>query len=323
MALRTRLPRRGLLCHGGLGLAAACCTPFGIGRLRAEEILSLQEAAPGLFLHAGLQEDFSAANEGGIANLVLITGKDKAAIVDTGGSLVEGRAFLAAIRQRTSLPIAYVILTHAHPDHVFGNAAFADLPDKPVLIGHARLPRAMAERGPAYLANMQTIMGNVVAGTRIVPPERTVTPGHNLTLDLGDRPIELRAWETAHTDCDLSVIDHGSGTLIAGDLVTVDRLPVVDGSLSGWLRQLPALAACSADRVVPGHGPVSPWPAALAPERAYLTWLRQAVAAELQAGVQMDKVAERVRLPSDQHWLLAEEVHPRNVIATYKELEWE
>src|SRR5262245_6286717 len=76
------------------------------------------EVARGLFIRSGIDEDASASNGGAIANIGFIVGTDCVATMDAGGSLEDGEALRAAIRAHTSRPIRYVILSHAHPDHV-------------------------------------------------------------------------------------------------------------------------------------------------------------------------------------------------------------
>jgi len=241
-------------------------------------------------------------------------------VVDTGGSLREGNKLLAAVRSRTDKPIRYVINTHGHPDHVFGNAAFVN--DATTFVGHRNLPRALATRGHFYIDSFRRIMGDELVGdVRIIPP--TLTVDDTLDLDLGDRRLALRAWPTAHSDNDLTVFDEKSGTLFAGDLVFLTHIPVLDGSLRGWLKAIDELGGMAAQRVVPGHGPASDWPAALSDERRYLEKLDGDVRALVNGGKPITVAANSAAASERPRWDLFDDYNARNATAAFSEIEWE
>ena len=127
--------------------------------------LRVDQVAPGVYVHIGQHKDFDDGYDGDIANLGFVIGADAVAIIDTGGSYAVGMALKEALRAITRLPIRYVINTHGHPDHVFGNAAFmnADANEAnppPQLIGHATLPAAMALRSDTYVRNLRKQLGS-------------------------------------------------------------------------------------------------------------------------------------------------------------------
>jgi quinoprotein relay system zinc metallohydrolase 2 len=282
--------------------------------------LAMTEVAPGIYVHAGAPEEASAGNDDAIANIGFIIGDEAVMVIDPGGSAAEGEELHAAVRAVTSRPIRYVVLTHVHPDHIFGAAAFRA--DHPAYIGHARLPGALAQRGEYYVKTLRRALGEAAAGSEIVSPARLVAARE--AIDLGNRMVDIEAHGPAHTDNDLTLFDRRTATLWLSDLLFVERIPVIDGSLVGWIKELEALTLVAARRAVPGHGPAAvDWPAAAAPELRYLRAVLDGTRAALRQDIDIAEAPRHVALDERGKWLLFDEYHARNVTAAYTELEWE
>jgi len=281
----------------------------------------MEHVASGDYVHFGEVATTTRQNAGDIANLGVIVGRDAVAVVDTGGSMAVGNALRAAIGRITDKPVRYVINTHEHPDHVFGNAAFGA---GVTFVGHHNLPTELQKRGEFYLKSFRDGLGaDAIAQIRIIPP--TLLVNGQMTLDLGDRPLRLTAWSpAAHTDCDLTVLDQATGVLYAGDLVFLQHIPVIDGSLLGWLSLLPRLAKIPARTVVPGHGRlVAAWPAALDAEQRYLKVLANDARRLITEGVPMAQAVPQIGQSERGRWSLFDDYNPRNATDAFSELEWQ
>ena len=277
------------------------------------------EVAPGIHVRQGVHEEATAANADAIANIGFIVGDRSVAVVDPGGSKVDGERLRARIQAVTDRPISHVVMSHMHPDHVFGAVAFEA--DRPVFVGHAAMAGMLVQRGEHYRNMLADLLGLDEAGDYAKPG---LLVEDTARLDLGGRVLHVRAHATAHTDNDLSVWDPVTATLWMADLLFVDRVPSLDGSIKGWLSQTQALRETPARLAVPGHGPVSvPWPAAAAAQERYLDTLVREVRALISRGGDMDRAVATVGLGERERWTLFDEYNGRNVTLAFKELEWE
>ena len=311
----TRRQRAGLRRRLAPAAALALCVAAG-----AAEPLRLEEVAEGVHVYTGPHGEASPRNLGAVGNAGVVIGRDSVAVIDTGGSPEFGRRLRAGITALTDRPVAWVIITHAHPDHVFGGVAFDD--EGISFAGHHKLARALALRSPFYIEAFERLVGEAFEGARVIVP--SIEVADETRIDLGDRVLVLTAWQTAHTDNDLTVLDTRTGTLFAGDLLFIDRLPVVDGSLKGWLDVIAELRRVPAARVVPGHGPASAaWPQALDAQERYLLALLRDVRREIAAGGRIESAIGRVAGEERDRWVGFDASHPRNVTASFTELEWE
>jgi quinoprotein relay system zinc metallohydrolase 2 len=282
--------------------------------------LPVDEIAPGVFVHQGVHEEFGDHYHGDIANIGFVIGDAAVAVIDTGGSYRVGAALREAIRARTDKPIRYVINTHVHSDHIFGNAAFE--PDGPEFIGHAQLPRAMRLRAETYEANLKTMLGEAAEGSRVVLPTQTIATER--VIDLGNRRLLLKAWAIAHTDHDLTVMDERTASWWLGDLLFVDRTPSIDGDVPGWLSVIDTLSATPAARAIPGHGPVvTDKNALLAKQRRYLQTLMQDLRQSIADDLPMQEAIAAAARSERSQWQLFDATNRRNAAALYPKLEWE
>jgi quinoprotein relay system zinc metallohydrolase 2 len=282
--------------------------------------LPVMQAAPGIYVHHGVHEELDVGYHGDICNIGFIVGNKGVAIIDSGGSLAVGKRLRESVRQVTDLPILYVINTHVHPDHIFGNAAF--LVDKPAYVGHHKLADAMERRREIYLRNNAAWLGADAAGSEIVKPTQPVES--TLEIDLGDRKLLLTAYPVSHTNTDLTVLDTTTASLWSGDLLFVERTPSIDGDIKGWLQTIEKLRQVPAQRIVPGHGAVaSDWGRALDNEQRYLKTLLNDVRTSIRKGEFMERAMDTAAASEQGNWKLFQSVNRRNVNIVYPALEWE
>ncbi|RLA18677.1 MAG: quinoprotein relay system zinc metallohydrolase 2 [Gammaproteobacteria bacterium] len=297
-----------------LTLLSFCISP-------AQAAFNIKQVAQGIYVHQGVIELPDVYNHDAIANIGFIVGEKCVAVIDTGGNPAQGEQLKQAIKKITTVPICYVINTHVHPDHIFGNSAFRNIANIK-FIGHKKLARAMSERGPFYIARSEEQIAIKLTEDDIVMP--TINVNKTLKLDLGKRILQLTAHPTAHTDNDLTVYDKNTSTLWMSDLLFISHLPVLDGSLKGWLKEINKLEKRQFTVVIPGHGPIERnWPESMQAEKQYLQYLEKVIRSKIKKGVFLEDVIKTVDYPDKNQWQLFNDFHKKNLSSAYAELEWE
>ncbi len=291
----------------------------------SHEDFVVESLGHGIYVHHGAHLDIDDGYQGDICNISFVVGSKGVAVIDSGGSLKVGLQLRQAIANVTALPVLYVINTHVHPDHIYGNAAFLanhDNESEPEFVGHDKLATAMELRQEQYAKLNARLLGEDALGSILVKPSIAVKT--TLSLDLGDRQLLLTAHPIAHTHTDLTVMDKQSHTLFSGDLLFIERTPVLEGDVKGLIAELEKLKSSGAEQVVPGHGPVSQ-DAVLAINNAqtYLQILLNDIRASIKKGLSMEATMDTAAATEKDKWLLFDVANRRNVNTLYPALEWE
>lgn len=281
---------------------------------------SVENISNGVYVHHGKHLDIDTGYQGDICNLSFVVGSKGVAVIDTGGSLKVGNQLREAIRKVTPLPVLYVINTHVHPDHIYGNAAF--VPDKAQFVGHDKLASSMHARHDQYeRLNAKLLLDDAKGSAQITP---TVIVKTSLELDLGDRKLVVSAHPVAHTNTDISVLDSKTNTLFTGDLLFIERTPVVEADVKGLIAELEKFKAVNYSQVVPGHGPTTKdGMTAFNNAQRYLNQLLVDIRSNIKQNQGMEKAMDTAAATEKDKWLLFEVANRRNVNTIYPALEWE
>jgi cyclase len=265
-------------------------------------------------------------------NSLVVIGEDSVLVVDTGQFPSLARAEIAKIRQLTTLPVRYIVMTHWHNDHWTGNGEFARAYPGVSIIATAYTRTLAHSNGaqyvtPDYAGKVLDSVDKAIArgthsdGKPLLPSERpylemakiqfrrfgvelagstpiypNVTFSDNLDVYLGNRLVQIRFLGRGNTGGDAVVFVPDAKVLAAGDLVAS---PVPFGTASfysEWSSTLHKLLAMNAQVIVPGHGEVEH-------DNSYVNHLLQLlesvqaqVADAIKSGLSLEDTMKRVAL---------------------------
>jgi glyoxylase-like metal-dependent hydrolase (beta-lactamase superfamily II) len=225
-------------------------------------------------------------------NTLVVVGDDGVLVFDTGHFPSLARKMIADIRAITSKPVRYVVSSHWHTDHLFGNSAFRDAYPDVVFVAHSetrrlvlakdqqyidvqRNARAYVERYKRILATGEVKPGMPIdertrtlltlglpeleatvddADVTLVPPALTFE-GETLRIDLGHREVLVLHLGRGNTAGDAMVYVPDAGVLATGDVVAAP-VPYAGGSYIGeWRTVIQKVNDLQPKTILPGHGP--------------------------------------------------------------------
>jgi cyclase len=193
------------------------------------------------------------------ANQGFVVLEESVLLFDSGMSANHGRFVEKAIRSTTDKKIRYLVNSHDHSDHVFGNSFFLDRYGKTGLVAfsHKLCSDQIKRLGKSRMKNYKAIpdMKPLLDPLRIVLPSVTYSNlGFNVEIE-GREFVFGHPKTGAHTLGDTYLCLPESGVLFAGDVVWNKFLPnLEDANLEGWIETLRDFDRKTYSKCLPGHG---------------------------------------------------------------------
>ena len=187
-------------------------------------------------------------------NVGAVIGEGGALVIDTRATPLQGREVATDLRAITSLTVRWVVNTHYHWDHVFGNQVFREAS----IYGHPACRRFLVDNGKQAVADALSWLPDIgpdLADLDISPPDRLVDP--SVSIDLGGRSVLIEHLGRAHTDSDVVVRVSDAPVVFAGDLFESAAPPTFGDSFPiAWPTSAGRVARSGDTAIVPGHGRV-------------------------------------------------------------------
>jgi glyoxylase-like metal-dependent hydrolase (beta-lactamase superfamily II) len=192
-----------------------------------------------------------------IPNIAIIVGRDGVLVVDTGMGPRNAETVLGEVKKITSKPVAYLTITHFHPEHGMGAQAF---PANTIVIYPTAQKIELLEKGTAMISQfsgVSTGIADLLKPVKIRTPN--ITFSEEAEIDLGDFPVRLLHWGSSHTRGDEFVFLPKQSIVFGGDVVVNRFFPIMadsDSSGTNWIEILDRLEKLHPAIVVPGHGEI-------------------------------------------------------------------
>ena len=217
--------------------------------------MQTKQVAPGIYAVITPSRELpNPENRGWNSNSAFVVTKAGVMVFDTGSSTAIGQALKQTIAGVTSLPVRWIIDSHAHGDHWLGNAAFKNTVKK--IFATAEVSRVIQADGSTWIERFNSMTNGATGESQILPPNTLIK--QRTEFSPGGRKMILFPSGNSHSPGDLLLWLPEDNVLISGDVVYSDRMPsTFDSNLAQWIQLLRELEKLQPVVVIPGHGEVT------------------------------------------------------------------
>lgn len=248
-----------------------------------------------------------------------VVGPNWAILIDTLALPEETLEVRNFIEQELQVPVRYIINTHYHADHTWGNCLIPGA----TILAHSLCRELLDTRGRASLESARS-GSTTFRQIKIVLPHITFSEG-SLSLRVGKKTLTLMPLP-GHSPDNIGVLVEEDRVLFAGDVFM--PLPyIVDGDPEDMLASLKKIGKLGLENVIQGHGDIvlrGEIEGAIKDNVAYLSAIRKAVRKASRRKYPWDMLAEVTVEESGKSRVLigglAEELHRRNLRALYEKM---
>lgn len=259
----------------------------------------VREIAPGVFFRFSQISATDKSVVFGGSNNIWIVFEDYVMVYDANFPKEAGDV-IAAIRKTTDKPIRYVLNSHHHGDHAYGNAVFAKA--GATIVASANTARLLRVNGPKEFEEA----GKGKAGRKDIADSYLKVPDlifdEKLVFEDKKQHVEMYFFGHAHTAGDAMLYLPRHKILCTGDACTNGPYNYLGHSdTASWIRVLEKAQQLDVKIVCPGHGPLTD-KSVLAKQRRYFVELRDHVKKGIDAGKEFEDILKSVNMPWHKEW---------------------